>query len=106
MPTTATSRCSTVPTIAHGLYAVKKILGGSIQRIGPLLDCVQTAARPPERYPMSKLWSHSGDSHFMEPAGLWHEILPPALADRMPRSERVAEDEEIVHVDGQSFRRR
>jgi predicted TIM-barrel fold metal-dependent hydrolase len=55
---------------------------------------------------MAKIWAHSGDSHFLEPDGLWAEILPPALAERMPRSERVSDDEEIVHVDGQSFHRR
>src|SRR3974377_1918206 len=55
---------------------------------------------------MTKLWANSGYSHFLEPEGLWHEILPTALADRMPRSERVGEDEEIVYVDGQSFPRR
>jgi len=53
-----------------------------------------------------KIWSNSGDSHFLEPEGLWNEILPPAMAERMPRSEKVGDDEEIVHVDGQSFRRR
>jgi hypothetical protein len=52
------------------------------------------------------LWAHSGDSHFLEPEDLWQSILPPTLADRMPRSERVADDEEVVHVDGKSFRRR
>ena len=34
-----------------------------------------------------KVWANSGDSHFIEPAGLWHEMMPKALADRMPRSE-------------------
>ena len=55
---------------------------------------------------MTLLWAHSGDSHFLEPEDLWQSILPPTLAERMPRSERVADDEEIVHVDGKSFRRR
>ena len=54
---------------------------------------------------MSKIWTNSGDSHFMEPTDLWHRILPAKQAERMPRSERVGDDEEIVHVDGQSFRR-
>ena len=53
-----------------------------------------------------KLWANSGDSHFIEPAGLWHDRLPKSLADRMPRSERIGDDEEIVHVDGKSIRRR
>jgi predicted TIM-barrel fold metal-dependent hydrolase len=54
---------------------------------------------------MEKIWAHSGDSHFLEPEDLWHQILPKAQAERMPRTERVGDDEEIVHVDGKSFRR-
>jgi predicted TIM-barrel fold metal-dependent hydrolase len=54
---------------------------------------------------MTKLWAHSGDSHFLEPDDLWHQILPAPEADRMPRTERVGDDEEVVHVDGKSFRR-
>jgi predicted TIM-barrel fold metal-dependent hydrolase len=52
-----------------------------------------------------KIWAHSGDSHFLEPEDLWHQILPKSQADRMPRSERVGDDEEIIHVDGKSMRR-
>ncbi|HUZ10333.1 MAG TPA: amidohydrolase family protein [Acidimicrobiales bacterium] len=53
-----------------------------------------------------KIWAHSGDSHFIEPEGLWNEILPPDLASRMPWSERSEDGAtEIVHVDGESFRR-
>jgi predicted TIM-barrel fold metal-dependent hydrolase len=52
------------------------------------------------------IWAHSGDSHFLEPEDLWHQILPVRQADRMPRSERVGEDEEVIHVDGKSFRRK
>ena len=53
-----------------------------------------------------KIWAHSGDSHFIEPEGLWNEILPPDLAARMPRSEKSEDGSaEIVHVDGESFRR-
>jgi predicted TIM-barrel fold metal-dependent hydrolase len=55
---------------------------------------------------MTKLWANSGDSHFLEPDDLWFQILPKAQAERMPRSEKVGEDEEIVHIDGESFRRR
>jgi len=55
---------------------------------------------------MQKIWAHSGDSHFLEPEDLWQQILPPKQAARMPRSEKVSDDEEIVHVDGQSFRRK
>ena len=54
---------------------------------------------------MVKIWAHSGDSHFLEPEDLWQQILPAALAERMPRSERDGDDE-IVHVDGKSFRRK
>src|SRR5580658_1082941 len=52
-----------------------------------------------------KLWSHSGDSHFLEPEDLWSKILPAKLAERMPRSEKINDHEEIVHVDGKSFKR-
>jgi len=52
-----------------------------------------------------KIWANSGDSHILEPDNLWREILPKELADRMPRTERVSEDEEIVYVDGESFSR-
>jgi predicted TIM-barrel fold metal-dependent hydrolase len=52
-----------------------------------------------------KIWAHSGDSHFLEPEDLWHQILPAEQAERMPRSEKVGENEEIVHVDGKSFHR-
>jgi predicted TIM-barrel fold metal-dependent hydrolase len=55
---------------------------------------------------MDKIWAHSGDSHFLEPEDLWRQILPAKAAERMPRSEKISDDEEIVHVDGQSFRRR
>ncbi len=55
---------------------------------------------------MTKLWANSGDSHFLEPEDLWHQILPAAQADRMPRSERIGDDAEIVHVDGESFERK
>ena len=61
---------------------------------------------------MAKLWAHSGDSHYLEPGsdrrgstGLWAQILPAHLAERMPRSEKVSDQEEIVHVDGKSFSR-
>jgi predicted TIM-barrel fold metal-dependent hydrolase len=55
---------------------------------------------------MEKIWAHSGDSHFLEPDDLWKQILPPKAAERMPRSEKIGDDEEIVHVDGTSFRRK
>jgi predicted TIM-barrel fold metal-dependent hydrolase len=53
-----------------------------------------------------KIWAHSGDSHFLEPPDLWHQILPKAQAERMPWTEMVADDEERVHVDGKSFTRK
>jgi predicted TIM-barrel fold metal-dependent hydrolase len=52
-----------------------------------------------------KIWAHSGDSHFLEPDDLWHQILPRQQADRMPRTERLSETEERVTVDGKSFTR-
>lgn len=52
------------------------------------------------------LWTCSGDSHFIEPPNLFRERLPKAFADRLPRSERVSDDEEIVHIDGKTIRRR
>jgi hypothetical protein len=50
-----------------------------------------------------KIWTHSADSHLLEPRDLWHQFLPKAQAERMPRIERINEDEERVHVDGKSF---
>ncbi len=53
----------------------------------------------------SKIWAHSGDSHFLEPADIWHRILSKKQADRMPRTEMIGDSEELVTVDGKSFRR-
>ena len=53
--------------------------------------------------PTTKLWANSGDSHYLEPDGLWDQILPKHLAERMPRTEHISETEEIVHVDGRAF---
>jgi len=50
-----------------------------------------------------KIWAHSGDSHFIEPKGLWHEIMPKALADRMPWTEQLDEHIELIHVDGETY---
>ena len=47
-----------------------------------------------------KIWAHSGDSHLLEPHDLWHQIMPKAQADRMPRTERISDTEERVTVDG------
>lgn len=56
---------------------------------------------------MPKIWTNSGDSHFLEPSDLWEERLPKRLADLTPKSEKDPDGEyETVHVDGQSFRRK
>ena len=49
---------------------------------------------------MEKIWANSGDSHFLEPEDLWHQILPAAQADRMPRTTRL-NDTEWVPIPGQ-----
>jgi hypothetical protein len=33
-----------------------------------------------------RIWANSGDSHLVEPPDLLSANLPPALAERMPRS--------------------
>jgi predicted TIM-barrel fold metal-dependent hydrolase len=55
---------------------------------------------------VQKIWTNSGDSHFLEPESLFTENLPEALAERMPRSVPDGEGFERIHVDGRSFRRR
>ena len=55
---------------------------------------------------VAKIWTHSADSHLLEPKDLWQQFLPKKQADRMPRIERIGDDEERVHVDGKSFVRR
>jgi predicted TIM-barrel fold metal-dependent hydrolase len=52
-----------------------------------------------------KIWTNSGDSHFLEPDDLWHQIMPKSQADRMPRTELIGASEERVTVDGKSFTR-
>ena len=52
------------------------------------------------------IWANSGDAHVREPEDLWAERLPAELAARMPRSERLDERTERIHVDGYSFERR
>ena len=52
-----------------------------------------------------KIWTNSGDSHFLEPDDLWHQIMPKSQADRMPRTELIGDSEERVTVDGKSFTR-
>lgn len=54
----------------------------------------------------TKIWTHSGDSHFIEPENLWREILPRALAERMPQITQVEKDGrpmEEIRVDGKVF---
>src|SRR3954447_4534154 len=51
----------------------------------------------------TKIWAHSGDSHFIEPPDLWRQILPESLAARMPWSELTGENEETVHIDGKQY---
>jgi len=53
----------------------------------------------------NKIWANSADSHFLEPADLWHQIMPKAQADRMPQTEMISETEERVTVDGKTFTR-
>jgi predicted TIM-barrel fold metal-dependent hydrolase len=52
------------------------------------------------------IWANSGDAHVLEPPDLWTQSMPASLAERMPRSERIDESTEVVHVDGYSFERR
>src|SRR4051812_33866117 len=53
-----------------------------------------------------KIWANSGDSHFLEPTDLFQQILPPALAERMPRSVKGDDGWETVYIDGEVLRRR
>ena len=55
---------------------------------------------------VDKMWTHSGDSHFIEPADMWQQVLPKHLAERMPRTTNLNEGEELVEVDGKSFTRK
>lgn len=55
---------------------------------------------------MDKIWVNSGDSHFTEPEDLWQRYMTPALAERMPRSEKDPDGHfETLHIDGQQIRR-
>ncbi|WP_337110447.1 amidohydrolase family protein [Prescottella equi] len=50
----------------------------------------------------TKIWANSGDSHFLEPEDLFQQILPPALAERMPRSVKEPDgSKETVYIDGE-----
>ena len=56
---------------------------------------------------MTKMWTNSGDSHFLEPDDVWSARLPKALADLTPKSQKDPDGEyETVSVDGQTFRRK
>ena len=61
---------------------------------------MDTEKRQTDKLDADLLWTYSGDSHFIEPPGLFKEHLPKALADRLPRSEKIDDTEEIVHIDG------
>ncbi|EUA23227.1 amidohydrolase 2 domain protein [Mycobacterium xenopi 4042] len=37
---------------------------------------------------MTKIWTNSGDSHFLEPDDLWQSRLPKRLAELTPRAEK------------------
>lgn len=53
------------------------------------------------------IWTNSGDSHVLEPKGLFAERMPAHLAERMPRAEKDPDGKwETIHIDGRSFRRR
>lgn len=55
---------------------------------------------------MEKIWANSGDSHYVESPTFWADVLPPSLAERMPRSEKDPDGtHETIFVDGHSFRR-
>lgn len=56
---------------------------------------------------MPKMWTNSGDSHFLEPDDVWDARLPKALAELTPKSQKDPDGEwETVSVDGQTFRRK
>jgi predicted TIM-barrel fold metal-dependent hydrolase len=56
---------------------------------------------------VTKIWTNSGDSHFLEPDDLWQSRLPKRLAELCPRSEKDPDGEyETLYVDGQIFRRK
>ena len=46
-----------------------------------------------------KIWTHSGDSHFLEPADLWQSRLPAKYKDEGPRIV-IAPQGEIKLVEG------
>src|SRR3974390_783913 len=53
-----------------------------------------------------KMWVNSGDAHVLEPPDLWEQRMPADMAARMPRSEKIDERTERVHIDGRSFERK
>jgi predicted TIM-barrel fold metal-dependent hydrolase len=54
---------------------------------------------------MTKIWAHSGDSHFLEPEDLWATGLPADLAERAPRVVKNDDGTETIHLDGTTFQR-
>lgn len=53
-----------------------------------------------------KIWANSGDSHVQEPDGLWAERMSADMAARMPWVEDIDERNELLHVDGKTFKQR
>ena len=54
-----------------------------------------------------KIWANSADSHWVEPEDLWRSALPPALAERTPRSVKDPDGlSETVYVDGLEIHRK
>ena len=45
---------------------------------------------------MSKIWVHSGDSHFLERGNLYEEIMPSELAERMPHAVKDEDGEWVA----------
>ena len=52
------------------------------------------------------MWANSGDAHVLEPRRSVEERMPAEMAARMPRSEKIDERTERVHIDGRSFERK
>src|SRR5262245_33799908 len=65
-----------------------------------------TVSSPSVESGFQMIWANSGDSHVLEPPGLWAERMRADLAARMPRTEEVDDRHEMLYVDGRSFKRR
>ncbi|GMU78857.1 MAG: amidohydrolase [Acidimicrobiia bacterium] len=65
-----------------------------------------TTATSTDPQTTTKIWAHSGDSHFLEPLDLWTANLPADMAARVPHVSVDAETGiETIHLDGMSFER-